>query len=219
MAIDLPGHGGSRKEDICIPYSLVSLGTAVKQTIEKAKLHSYIIVASSISSNIAGEICRELEHCKGYVLIGSCIMGQLVAVADLLMPSQYTHVLFDANPADDDLAAYIRTLTFRKDEYWCRELASLYRQTDPTYRTQIGEAVARSEWTDEIKNLNDTGLPVCVIMGEEEEIVNKNYLNGYLMHKWNNREYFIKEAGHLAYLDQPEQVNQLIFDFAKDMLL
>src|ERR1035437_7161806 len=76
ITIDLPGHGNSfRSEEPEKDYSFKGIAKHIANLINSISEEKYIIVATSLGTNIAAETLPLLKNCKGFFLIGACIIG------------------------------------------------------------------------------------------------------------------------------------------------
>jgi len=142
----------------------------------------------------------------------------------------YGEVLYTPRPDEDQLESYLKGLIFRErtdqlsDESasgYLKDLNQLqmdFNRADEMYRGCMGASLLQGNWFDEISNLNNTQKPVALVYGSEEQIINTHYLAHRIQHKWKDCLQFIPKAGHLNNLDQPELFNQLLHDFATELL-
>lgn len=219
IRFDLPGHGLSLHSN-CMKrdYSLSGMAQIVDKTIKQLQTDNYIIVASSLATNLVGEIASQLKGCNGFFLAGTSIIGNSVSPADILLPFEHGSVLFETDPSDEGLKAYVKGLTYNENEEIKKMLISDFRNTDPHYRTIMGSSIAQAEWTDELQNLKNSRQPVAWLFGKNEQIIDTSYLNKMTLDKWNNEIFLIEAAGHLVNLDQPGKFNELLQKFAKETL-
>jgi pimeloyl-ACP methyl ester carboxylesterase len=63
--------------------------------------------------------------------------------------------------------------------------------------------------SDELENIKKWNLPVCVMFGKNETLIKTTYLNGYEP-LWNNKVYFIENAGHVINEEQPDAFSKLL---------
>ncbi|TZF85791.1 alpha/beta hydrolase (plasmid) [Pedobacter sp. BS3] len=219
MRFDLPGHGSSsRSLHPEKDYSLSGLAHVILQVIEQLQTERYIICAVSLATNLAGEIAHLLPGCKGFFMAGASVIGNNLTPADILLPFQYGDALFAEDPPDETLKNYIKGLTFHHKENIQAKLISDYRNTDSRFRAVIGQSIASGEWTDEIQNLVNSGRTAAWVFGKDEQIINADYLGKMPVNQWRDKIHFINDAGHLVNLDQPATFNQLLLEFADEML-
>jgi pimeloyl-ACP methyl ester carboxylesterase len=219
IRIDLPGQGRSsysiRPEK---DYNLPGMGHVLAEAVEHLDIGDYVIATLSISGNIAGEAAHQLTGCKGFFMTGASVIGEGITPADILLPFEYGAVLFEENPRDDELKNYIQGLVFSNHDNTLADLIAWYRHTDPLLRSALGQSIAAGKWTDEIHHLEISRKPVVLVYGENERIINRNYIQKASDGKWRDNIKLLDKAGHLANLDQPDEFNRLLLEFAGETL-
>ena len=217
-AFDLPGHGQSGKAKSDIDYSLKKLGETVNEVIKYLALKEYVLVTLSIATNIVGEIVENLKGCKGIFMIGASLVGEKFGVDSLILTFPYMHLLSAEEASKEELKAYA-TYLFNPSEEDLEEFVANYEQTDPAFRNQIGRALLESEYSDEVENLKNSKLPLALVYGKEEAIVKPGYLQNAGLRLWRDKIHLLERAGHLANVDNPEDLNKLLASFAKEVAL
>jgi pimeloyl-ACP methyl ester carboxylesterase len=215
MAIDLPGHGQSQwLGNGTQGYRPANLVPLVKKLISDFHIERYILAGLSYGTNIIGEITPPWPDCAGIMLISPCIMNESVTAAKILTPGPHGHVIAAADPSDEDLKSFVFH-HMKKEEIGLRYISS-YRSTDPRFREELAKALLEGELTDELKNINAWKLPVCVVFGKEETLINNSYLDDYLS-LWKQQIFLIENAGHLPNEEQPVAFNNLLLSFANEV--
>lgn len=92
----------------------------------------------------------------------------------------------------------------------------IFRLADPAFREQLFNTISKQEWTDEIKNCNNFGLPVAIVYGENDNFTNVHYLDNIPIKKWRDKIILVPNAGHLIQYDKPVELAELIKEFADD---
>ncbi|HEY0612512.1 MAG TPA: alpha/beta hydrolase, partial [Chitinophaga sp.] len=91
--------------------------------------------------------------------------------------------------------------------------------TDPDFRVSFGHYIDEgSRAANLINDVQESQLPVCFVLGQQEAVVKPNYLDGIrFRHKW--KEIFkVPAAGHLVNYDQPQIFNHLLLQFADEVM-
>ena len=215
IAIDLPGHGQSSwGADAALQYSFGELARIIKGVIDLLELKSYILAGLSIGTNLAGELTAPLLGCKGFFLTGPSPTAPHIDLDKIVLPFEYGAVLATPDPTDAALENYIRGLVSSRDAALLAQLKNGYRHADPAFRANLGTILATRAWSNEIAQLNQHGLPVALVYGKEEQIVNAAYLRHEIPHPWKDEMILVEDAGHLVNADQPAVFNRLLLDFA-----
>jgi pimeloyl-ACP methyl ester carboxylesterase len=78
-------------------------------------------------------------------------------------------------------------------------------------------SIQRQQFSDEIGLLQQLDLPLLIIFGKDEKVVDPDYLDDAPLKLWQNMIYKIAGASHLVNIDRPEEFNTLVASYAVDM--
>ena len=214
IAIDLPGHGQSSwAADAPLQYSFKELAGIITSIVHILELKTYILAGLSIGTNLTGEMTAPLPGCKGFFLTGPSLMAPHISLDKIVLPFEHGAVLATPDPPDAALENYCKGLVFNHDTALLTHLKNGYRLTDPVFRSNLGSILATQAWNNEIAQLNKYGLPVALVYGKKEQIVNSIYLSTEIQHLWRDKIMLVEDAGHLANAEQPIVFNRLLLDF------
>lgn len=214
IAIDLPGHGESEWASDTTVYKLSRLGSIIQELLNKLNIENYILVGISSGTNIIGEIVPPLDGCVGIMLVSPCIVNEAFPAADILTPGDNAHVITADNPTDVELNGFIFQHCKNKDV--AERFIKCYRSTDPKFREALGKGLMEGDLTDELENIKNWDVPVCVVFGKNDTLIKTHYLNSYPA-LWKQKVFLIENAGHVLNEEQPEAFNDLLFSFAEEM--
>jgi pimeloyl-ACP methyl ester carboxylesterase len=114
----------------------------------------------------------------------------------------------------------------KKMEFSCRDYLSpnnpnlpkvkaAIQQADPLVRAFIGKSIATELYNDETANLKNTNVPVAILHGHNDSMVNKHYLHQLdVPGLWKKEVQEIKNASHCAFIDNSDAFSTLLADFA-----
>ena len=203
VAVDLPGHGsseGSGESDINV-YSLL-----VKRLFDVLQLKNVIIVGHSLGAAIALTFAAEF---------GSMIKGVAVVGGGLKMP---------VNPAIFELLKKEPETAF---ELMCKfslakenriNLTEPLRKSLSGVKTEVlyGDLVAcdKMDLTDKVKKIS---LPSLVICGEEDKMTPPQLSREIAVNINGSKTCFIKNAGHMVMMENPEEFNEALIAFAQSL--
>jgi pimeloyl-ACP methyl ester carboxylesterase len=217
IAMDLPGHGDSfRSTNADADYSLKGLAKYALDFIKQFESRPYIIVANSLGANIVGEMILQLRNCKGAMLTGSSALGFGLGASEIIMPNPNVGICFAEEFTGEQLNLLIEDCAVNLPEDKKEKIRVLFRKTDPSVRSSLAKCVANQDFSDEIKNMANSKLPLVWVYGEEEKVCFTNALDKLKIPKWKNKSLLIKNSGHFSQLDQPQKLAELITEFAKE---
>ena len=216
--LDLPGHGQSFHSNASEKdYTLKGMADLLKEFLLKTYTEQYIIVASSLGTNMIAEVITQLPQCKGLVLTGTCVMGSKFTVPEIVQPNPHFGVTFAVSPTDEELEGFLGTWAVRIEGELKQRCIRMFRETDPELRIQMGIAIAEGDWSDEVGNLEQLTYPVAVVYGKDERIIFPEYLKRSAINIWKGNVITIPGAGHCCQLDQPEVLAELIRQYASEI--
>ena len=215
MAVDLPGHGESAWSKDMNGYELKALAETIMHLIATLRLKKFVLVALSYGTNIVGEITPPLQGCTGILLESPCIFNNEFSPDKILLPAPLGHIMTAGDPPDNELKEFISHVTHDQD--LGERFYHTYRNTDPAFRRELGNTFALGKWTDELANVQNWNVPVCVVFGRDETLIKSDYLNHYPA-LWNNRVYTIERAGHIANEENPNEFKEVLTSFVSEVL-
>ncbi len=218
IAFDLPGHGNSsHSSDPATDYSLVVTSQILSQAVkELAHDIPYILVGFSYGTNLIAEMLNFNLYPKGIVMIGMCCIGTEYGMDKVFKQSEQPSIFFYNETRKEIASEFIKQSIFSSDEI--EVITNDYFNTDINFRPFLIQAVSDGKFIDEVLNIQNYNLPVCIIFGSQDNIVNTGYLNNSTIKFWNGRINIIDNSGHYVHLDNPEKVNKLIADYAGELL-
>ena len=217
ISVDLPGNGKSfRSAQPIDDYSIQGLASHLKDFIAQFSTREYIVVGNSLSTNLLGELAPQLINCKGIFLIGASILGENISSSDIFKPNPNLAPFFTAKPSDEDIDKLINDGSVNMTHTDKQKYKDIFLLADPAFREQLFNSISKQEWTDEIKNCNNSGLPLAIVYGEKDNFTNVHYLDNIPIKKWRNKIISVPNAGHLIQYDQPIELGQLIKEFADE---
>jgi len=169
-----------------------------------------------MATNIVAECVGGFKNCKGIFMAGPSLLGKNFPVTSLLKPYPYTHLLTSAKATKDELNGYARYVMYHPTEKDIQIFSEDYEKTDPNFRLAIGKVLTESDYTDEVESLKESRLPLALMYGKEEAIVQPLYLQNAGFTLWQNKIHLIEKAGHLVNVDSKATFNEYLYLFAKD---
>jgi len=219
IAIDLPAHGDSDPSaDPDTDYSLPGLGKILAEAINSLINNKhFILIGLSLGSNILAEALAHTSTPLGIVLAGSCIVGGEVTVESFMKPDTNVFVVFTDDATEIEIRNYayevIRSARINDIEQFVFD----YKRVKIPFRTALNTSIKNADYSNEISLLSGTNLPLLIIFGENDKIIDPNYLDDVKLPFWKGKVHRIPKAGHLVHLDHPIQFNLLIASYAQEM--
>lgn len=218
IAIDLPGQGLSGPApDPERSYNLPALGALMAAIIELLSNDKpFFLAGISLGTNIAAEALNHLTDPLGLVLAGPSLVGSGIGVGHLILPDTHVSVVFSDEASEDDVQAYAKETSISDDPADYQSFLDDYDQTQKPFRSVLGGQIAAGNYSDHIAILQKRNIPVQLIFGSDEKVVDKDYLDEVKLPLWNNRIEKIGGASHLVQIDRPEEFNKLMSEFIRE---
>lgn len=217
MAIDFPGHGKSawsdqKEED----YNLFGFRDIVVDLINELQIKEFIFVGHSFGGHVAIECLPHIDNCKGVLISGTAPFSLPLDTSELFLPNPDMGLLFKQGLSDEELEKYgSMILNNEKKDF----LVSIIKQADPQFRPCLPQSFANGKLSDEIEILKSSGIPISILHGEDDPLINKDYLDkSSLPNVWKNKIIVIENSGHSTQLDNPDKFNQALIEFADHVL-
>lgn len=219
IAINLPGHGNSSfsknaNKDYS-PMGTADIASKLVKILSGSK--KYILVGSSYGTNVVAEMIAMGIKPEGIVLIGACILGKNYGMEKVFTKSTEPSI-FTYNEGDKNVAKKFLGKQFSSDEKQeIRSIANDYFLVDPNFKPALFKGAAEGKISDEIEALKTLNIPVVVLFGENDQLVNNDYLDDAPISLWNKTVYKVPGASHWPYLDKPEETNKIIADYTAEI--
>lgn len=216
---DLPAHGNSGSADEPDQvYNFPLLGKIMAAAVlQLAAGKPYIIAAMSMGTNILAEMILHNVDPRGLVLLCPTIAGGEIILGQIAKPGTHVHLIFTDDAEKEDLRNYALEVILSGSAHDLQFFMEDYSAVKKPFRSVLAKSIFNQQYSDEIKILQQKNIPLLMVFGKDEKVVDPDYLDKADLPLWKNTILKIPGASHLVNIDQPEKVNQLIAEFAEDM--
>ena len=218
IAIDLPGHGDS--QPIASPETVLGLqgwADSVTKLVATLDLHAPVLVGWSLGGHIALEALAALPSAKGLLIFGTPPIAFPPAMDKAFLPHPAMASSFNPTLSDEEMSAYIMAFfapgTTDVPPSFMEDIRRSYGQA----RASVAGSIRPGGYTDEVEIVANLMVPLAIIQGEHEQLVNGAYFADLAMPTlWRGEVQVIAGAGHAPQWEKPEQFNALLDAFVKD---
>lgn len=217
VMFDLPAHGGSGfpgKQYCSVPKLAELLSKAVKKLTDNKP---YILAGVSLATNIVAEMLAFDLHPSGVILAGPCVIGDNISLEKMMEPNTHVQVVFTDDVEEQDVKLYAMETSASRDEEDVELFLKDYHSVQNGFRTLLGESIQQGKFNDEIDLLRKTNIPLLIIFGKDEKIIDPDYLDEIEIPLWQNQIFKIEGASHLVNIDEPQKFNELVAKYAGEM--
>lgn len=215
VGIDFTGHGKSHwSEKPEKDYNLFHFRDVVVEVIANLKIESFILAGHSLGGHVAMECLPYLNNCKGLVIWGAPPVKLPLDLSPVFLPNPLQHLLFTKTLSESDISALASLFVTQK---FAEPVSEIIRQCDPEFRGHFPGSLAKLMISDEYQLLVNSRLPVAMLHGDGDQLINRNYYNTLeIPGLWRNSVITTENASHTLQLESPEIFNELLFQFISE---
>jgi pimeloyl-ACP methyl ester carboxylesterase len=174
----------------------------------------FLLVGVSLGTNVLAEMLYNDISPAGVVLAGPCIMGKNHGFDKMVKKGTHVDVVFTADAPEDKILKYARETSLSEDPDDIRSFINDYKQTNREFRGVLASSLVN--YRDQVDIVRQKNIPSLVTFGAEEKVIFPDYLDDADLPLWSGRIHKLAGASHLVNIDQPEQFNELMAEYAQD---
>lgn len=206
VAIDLPGHGISGKLD---QYSIPEILEVLDNELQGLK--QVILVGHSLGGHIAIRLLPKLkDRCIGICLMGCPPLQTPLNVEAAYNLNETSAKFLQRDLTEEDISTLVELIYNSKNGMF-NELMSSFKNTDGAFREGFAVSLSTDGLQDELEILNQFEGEVLMVYGEEDTLVNIDYINKLPLKSVSIVG--LKNAGHSPHMESPEAFNKVFLDF------
>jgi len=212
ISFDLPGHGKSDKaQNPDETYNLFSYIKIVKGIVSRFNLKQIVLVGHSLGGHIAIEASEEIDELIGLAFFGTPPLGIPPAMEQAFLPNPAMGYAFFWELSNDQALELAQAFSENKDVV--KLLQKDILATDPLARTSMAASLGQGKMKDEIIILKNKKIPLLAIHGENDELINLEYINELSLPLFNNSVQTIAAASHCPQMENWKEFNSLLERF------
>ncbi len=225
IAVDLPGYGKS--DPLEGDYSVERLSDTISEFIDKKNGKVDILCALSMGTVIASDMAkRHNKKIKSVVLIGPPIIKY-----DWLPSKLYREWIKFMNKSSLFMKTGRKVMASNWYGHFTAKHINMHiydkqlinehgmkgrKHISPKVLFQMGKAMYYYHLE---KTLKEIEIPMLLILGRYDKIVNLNEAGKIGENKKNVITKWIEDAGHVVSLEKPKETSNLVSDFAENLKL
>src|SRR5271163_4077761 len=219
VAVDLPGHGASDDAKDPDAYSLPGHARAVRAVVETLGLGDAHFVGWSLGGHVALNMAPDLPKARGFLIFGTPPLTSRASMGEAFLPNPAMKFAFrksfDRVEASAYLAAFFRPGFVDVPPFFLDDIL----RTDGRARSGLAAHAANGRYPDEVAVVRDLNVPLAVLHGADEQIVNGRYFASVIMPTlWRGAVHQIPRAGHTPQWETPEAFNALLEAFLAETM-
>lgn len=217
VAVDLPGHGESDDAKDPDAYSVPGHARAVRAVVDTLGLGGAHFAGWSLGGHVVLEMAPDLPHGRGLLIFGAPPLAAPAAISRAFRLHPAMKFTFQESLESDEASAYVAA--FFKPGF--TDVPAFFLKdvlrTDQRARSRLGASVGRGFYRDEVAIVRDLRIPLAVLHGPEDGLVNREYFASVPMPTlWRGAVQMIPDAGHTPQWEAAETFDGLIGTFVTE---
>jgi len=214
IAFDLPGHGDSGPApDPEKGYSLPGFSALLLDLIEELRISECLLVGHSLGGHIILDSLPGLQSAKGIMIFGTPPIGFPPRMDQYFLPHPGLGILSKPELSNEDIHLFIEGC-LKKGSDKTGMLEKIFNQSLQEFRQYYVDSLGKGLLFDEMKHLNENQVPVAVLHGEQDQLINPDYLQSLeIPNLWRGMVHMITDAGHSPQMENPAVFNKLLMEF------
>jgi len=217
FAMDLPGHGDTAWADELATYSMPGYAKVVAAFAKELGLDDAVLVGWSLGGHIVLEAHNLLPKAKGFAIYGTPPLAFPPDMESAYKANPAVNVGFIADVSDEQARSYAASF-FAKDS--TEDLSPFVEdilKTDGRAREGLMASIVPDGYQDEVKIVAELDRPLLVIHGEDEQLVNSEYIEGLnIPNLYKNQVQFVSDAGHATHWENSKDFNAILDSFIRE---
>ncbi|MCF8370656.1 MAG: alpha/beta hydrolase [Bacteroidales bacterium] len=216
ISIDFPGHGKSEwSVNRSADYSLWGLRDIISSFVEQQQIGDFIFAGHSLGGHVAIECLPYVKNCKGLMVWGTPPISLPLNINELFYPHPDLPLFYKENLLEDEVQKLGKLVS---GEIQQEMIHSLLASTDPTFRVHLSQSLSEGKFSDEVKILESSGIPIAISHGSMDPFVRREYLeNLKLENIYKHKIFTIEGAGHSSQIECPTEFNPILVEFANSI--
>ena len=208
IAPDLPGHGKSfRSAEPGHDYHLPNLITTLIKFINSFNFKEYFLYGNSLGGHLLINCLPYLNGVKGLAINGTPPLTSPPDMAACFLPNPAAMLAFKPDLSEEEINQLAATFC-NPGSANISEIEEYIKNTDPEFRRVVGAGLISGKNNDEIEILKQSNIPLAIVHGENDSLINPAYFKNINLNLWNNKVHIIKNAGHLPFFENTEGFNE-----------
>ncbi|MDY7105381.1 MAG: alpha/beta hydrolase [Actinomycetota bacterium] len=218
IALDLPGHGDSPPPNDLATYSAAGYAAVLADAVHHLHADGPVLVGWSLGGHIALEAAADIAGLAGIVIFGTPPLGRPPAMDEAFLANPAMEVGFTAEVDADAARRYATAQVAPGSELSLDAAVEDILRTDGRARAGLAATVAEGGMADELAIVKGLDVPLAVLTGAEEQLVNRAYLEALdAPSLWHGKVHVIDGAGHAPHLEQPDVFDAILDNFMEEL--
>jgi pimeloyl-ACP methyl ester carboxylesterase len=216
IAPDFVGHGGSGQSENEAHYSMNGMAQSITQLVESLEIDQLTVYGVSLGGHVAMEMAPLLsKKLKGIMISGAPPLKIPLNTAECFTDSPVMAKSFVKDLTPQNRTEWADACVYENDN--AKKLVmSWIEATEPEFREKFGASLSTAAGvSNEFQIIEEVSFPVAFVQGEHEWLIKPNYFDKIKpINFYKNKVHWISGSAHFPNLENPEDFNQLLKEFA-----
>jgi pimeloyl-ACP methyl ester carboxylesterase len=214
IAIDLPGHGASSpppnpEQD----YSGGGYASAIAAAARELDLKNAVVVGWSLGGHAVLNAAAAMPDTAGLMIFGTPPVSK--APDGFSGFKSLSATVFTPKPSEAEVEEWMKSAFAPNYAPIPEFVVADFHNTDGNARGYLGANARAEHFADEVEIVRNLKIPLAIVHGREEQIVDLGYLQRLPAPTlWRGEVQVIDGAGHALQWEQAEAFNKLLDEFA-----
>ncbi|MGY8664459.1 alpha/beta hydrolase [Bradyrhizobium sp. UFLA05-109] len=217
IAIDLPGHGASSPPpNPEADYSGPGYASVIATIARELDLKKAVVVGWSLGGHAVLNAAAALPMAAGLMIFGTPPIGK--APDGFSGFKGLSATVFTPKPSEPEIEDWTKSAFAPGYAPIPDFVVADFRNTDGNARGYLGANVQAGRISDEAEIVRNLKIPLAIVHGREEQIVDLGYLQRLAAPTlWRGEVQVIDGAGHAPQWEKAEAFNKLLDEFASSV--
>jgi pimeloyl-ACP methyl ester carboxylesterase len=214
VAFDLPGFGRSQPVSDPATLGLQSWASVARGVVDALGLDPVVLVGWSLGGHVALEAVGDIPGARGVLIFGTPPIGFPPAMDHAFLPHPAMAATFKEVLSEEEMDAFVASFFAPGAAAPPATFVEDIRASDGRARAAVAASIRPDGYKDEVAVVVELPLPLAILQGAEEQLVNGAYFDTLSMPSlWRGAVQVIQGAGHAPHWERPEAFNALLAAF------
>ena len=218
MSIDMPGHGAS---DFSFQpkeyYNINTISDIIAGILQYSNFDKCILCGHGLGAHVAIRTAAKIEKVKGLILTGAAPVTSYQKMNEAYHIDEVYKLFYKGRLGEAEVSILAQQF-ISKDDVAEIMFVDNIKNTDPNFRTHMYESF-KTDQTNDFNILKNLKIPITLLNGDKDRIVNRNYLESQKIKDllWRGKIQYISEAGNSPMWEKYKVFNYFLEQFIEDI--
>lgn len=174
------------------------------------------IVGHSWGGHLLIESISDMEGVKGIMTFGTPFMSKPPRMEESFSPNPALPLFYTKELNNEQLNQLANACLYNTK--WVDYITDGMSKSSGILRELTPAAIATGSYNNEVEVLAQLNIPLAIIHGADEKMVNINYYSSLnIPTLWQKKVHIIPQSAHFPQLENPKEFNRLLAEFIIDI--